>query len=171
MGRPLTRLGFSAESYRPLVYWLARGSTVQQAALKAGIPQSARLSDALKTEQHAAMLRDAIDDALSTELAPLAIKTLERMLRDESAPAKVRLDAAKTVLDRSGHAVGDKAGGAADGRRDIAEMTQEELRAFIARGESLLAELATPVEAVEDGETEPDDVEDEETLPGAAEGG
>ena len=45
--------------------------------------------------------------------APIALAVIERLVRDDTTPPKIRLDAAKTLLDRAGHiaprAIVDKA--------------------------------------------------------------
>jgi hypothetical protein len=45
--------------------------------------------------------------------APIALSVIERLVKDETTPPKIRLDAAKTLLDRAGHiaprAIVDKA--------------------------------------------------------------
>lgn len=45
--------------------------------------------------------------------APIALAVIERLVKDETTPPKIRLDAAKTLLDRAGHiaprAIVDKA--------------------------------------------------------------
>lgn len=55
-------------------------------------------------------VRAAVDEAnrqaVSGRLATKAVALLERVIEDESAPVKVRVDAAKAVLDRAGWAAG-----------------------------------------------------------------
>ncbi len=45
--------------------------------------------------------------------APIALAVIERLVKDDTTPPKIRLDAAKTLLDRAGHiaprAITDKA--------------------------------------------------------------
>lgn len=45
--------------------------------------------------------------------APIALSVIERLVKDDTTPPKIRLDAAKTLLDRAGHiaprAIVDKA--------------------------------------------------------------
>ena len=52
-------------------------------------------------------VRAAIEEAnraqISGSLASKAVDVLRSIIEDEAAPLKIRLDAAKTVLDRSGH--------------------------------------------------------------------
>jgi hypothetical protein len=55
-------------------------------------------------------VRAAVDEAnrqaVSGRLATKAVALLERVIEDESAPVKVRVDAAKAVLDRAGWPAG-----------------------------------------------------------------
>jgi len=87
---------------------------------------------------------------LSGELANLSLGVLRRILSapdgDEFVTVKLKLDAAKTVLDRAGH-VAPKAGEASDPAsvRDLSQMSIDELKAFVQRAEHDAAERAMPV--------------------------
>ncbi|MEZ5825232.1 MAG: terminase small subunit [Geminicoccaceae bacterium] len=76
-----------------------------EAARRAGYSErsAAELGRQLLEKPH---VRAAIDEAfkgqISGALAAKAVGVLSGILDDESAPVKVRLDAAKTVLDRAG---------------------------------------------------------------------
>jgi phage terminase small subunit len=77
-------------------------------------------------------------------LAPIALATIEGIVKDTTAPAKIRLDGAKTLLDRAGHiaprAIADKSG------VDLAlnEMSISDLRNLADKLESELATRAKP---------------------------
>jgi phage terminase small subunit len=95
-------------------------------------------------------VREAIDQAnrhaLGGRISTKAVALLERVLDDETAPLKTRVEAAKTVLDRAGilaPSVGERMLSAArNGRtKPIFEMTVEEIRDEIQRLESETKEL------------------------------
>jgi hypothetical protein len=77
--------------------------------------------------------------------APIALAVIERLVKDESTPPKIRLDAAKTLLDRAGHiaprAILDK------GTQELAlhELSLSELRSLADRLEGELAGRAKDV--------------------------
>jgi phage terminase small subunit len=87
-------------------------------------PDAARLAGFAKTSRNGAaysLLRApnvlaAIHNEVRRKLvagAPIALAVIERLVKDETTPPKIRLDAAKTLLDRAGHiaprAIVDKA--------------------------------------------------------------
>src|SRR6476646_5829121 len=47
-------------------------------------------------------IREANQRLISGQIATKAVALLERVIDDESAPIKVRVEAAKTILDRGG---------------------------------------------------------------------
>lgn len=107
----------------------------------------------------------AIDDALrvsiSSNLAAKAVAVLETVLDDEEAHPKLRVEAAKTILDRAGF-IAPKASepeAPFDGK-PLHEMTITELQEFIDRGE---AQRAVRGRAKEDSERSKQD--QEEPLP------
>lgn len=81
------------------------------------------------------------------EGVPLAIKTLFQILKDEGAPARVRVDAAKTVLDRAGISAARPSAPEVKNEKALADMSPDELRALISRLENEVAERADPVSA------------------------
>ena len=94
-------------------------------------------------------VRDAIDEALRGQITgPLATKAvdiLREIINDPTVPLKLRLEAAKTVLDRSGiitpRAAEQKPPGQAN---DLASMSMEELETFIRQGQISLAQGRAP---------------------------
>lgn len=93
-----------------------------------------------------AHVRKAIDDtnrrSISGALASKAVWLLERVIDDEAAPLKVRVEAAKTILDRAGivpPSVNERERADNQGRKPLFEMTLEELDIFIATGQASLA--------------------------------
>lgn len=81
------------------------------------------------------------------EGVPLAIDVLFSILKNEDAPARVRVDAAKTVLDRAGVAAARPAAPEKTNDKALADMSPNELRALISRLENEVAERAEPVSA------------------------
>ncbi|MCB1884748.1 MAG: terminase small subunit [Geminicoccaceae bacterium] len=77
-----------------------------EAARRAGYSEksAAEIGRQLLEKPH---VKKAVDEAFKRQigggLAARAVGVLARILDDEAAPLKVRLDAAKTVLDRAGH--------------------------------------------------------------------
>ncbi len=72
--------------------------------------------------------------------APVALKLIEDLVGDKTIAPRVRLDAAKTLLDRAGYTPPNQAADKAP--LSPAEMTAEQLREFIADGERALADRA-----------------------------
>ena len=78
--------------------------------------------------------------SISGTLATKAVDLLERVLDDEAAPIKVRVEAAKTVLDRAGitstiaerHDAQDRA------YKSMSEMTREELEEIVRDSKAVL---------------------------------
>jgi phage terminase small subunit len=83
-------------------------------------------------------VRAAIDDAnraqISGKLATKAVEVLEGILNDEQAAPKLRLDAAKTVLDRAGFIAPKAEERPPEGsaRKSINSMSVAELEQFVA---------------------------------------
>jgi hypothetical protein len=74
-------------------------------------------------------------------LAPVALEVLRKIMSDDTAPKGVRVDAAKAVLDRGGFPALRTSEGSGGGR-GLNEMTIDELREFVAKGEAELCEHA-----------------------------
>lgn len=93
-----------------------------------------------------AAIEKANRDAISGRLSTKAVALLERVMDDESAPAKVRVDAAKTVLDRAGilpPSVAEQLRRARVDGKEVHEMTLEEIQGYIARLEGEMTEVET----------------------------
>jgi hypothetical protein len=93
-----------------------------------------------------AAVNAAVQIALAED-ATLARNLLRRYVKDESMHPKIRLDAAKTLLDRAGHIApkAREAGGGHD--KPLHEMSIDELRALVDRYEAELggrAKLVSP---------------------------
>ena len=72
---------------------------------------------------------------------------LTQLVTDATINPRIRVDAAKTLLDRAGYLPPRQADAAAGGKSQN-EMSSEELRAFVAQAEQTLAERAEPVGSV-----------------------
>jgi phage terminase small subunit len=88
-------------------------------------------------------IREAVDEALRRQVTgPLAAKSvalLEKIIDDETAPQKVRLDAAKAVLDRAGWPNRPAAGPREQG--DNAKSSAAEAENAYAEAARLLAQM------------------------------
>ena len=115
-------------------YVLGCGNATQ-AAIDAGYsPASARqtASRLLHTPHVQDAIRRAQAHALKGRLASKALGVLEKILDDEKAPAGVRVDAAKTVLDRAGFAAARVPEDPYDDGPPLATMTLDQLNALVA---------------------------------------
>jgi phage terminase small subunit len=82
---------------------------------------------------------------LGARLASVALGALRAILEDPEAPAKVRLDAAKTVLDRAEHVAGGQAAPKAEGGKSLHEMSIDELEAHAKRLREALDRSKLPI--------------------------
>jgi phage terminase small subunit len=122
-----------------------------KAALEAGYaPATARTAgtEILQLPHIAAAVGRAVHKRLVSG-APLALRIVETLMKDETVSAKVRLDAAKTILDRAGYIAPKAKEGRSDTETPLHEMSTEELRAMAARLEHEIAGRAKLVSAVE----------------------
>lgn len=102
-GRPKSRTGVSPTAARELAWHIAAGKTQAEAAKLAGFPDPRRLTDFQRSKDFAAELKAAINDKLSLHLVPKAVKALDEVISDEKINPKIRVDAAKAILDRAGY--------------------------------------------------------------------
>jgi phage terminase small subunit len=93
-----------------------------------------------------AALNTAVAAALAED-APLARNLLRQYVKDDSMNPKIRLDAAKTLLDRAGHIAPKAKDQSAGHEKPLNEMSTEELRALADRFEAELAGRAKLVSA------------------------
>lgn len=124
--------------------------TLTAAAAKSGVALSycckLMQDPAVQAAVHAEMRR-----RLATA-APVALTVLITIVRDEAANPRVRVDAAKAILDRAGF--GPPKVAAAGAEKALNEMTTGELRELADRLERELADRAKPVNA-QDAVVEP----------------
>ena len=146
MARP-SKTGVNTTTERELVWWMAKGHGIEDAARRAGVTSSARLYRLKRTAGFAEHLRDALKDRLATELAPKAIRLLEEIMCDTKMAGRVRVDAAKTILDRAGFTPAAVAADAPAAGDNMASWTRAQLEAFVDDGMRKLArEEATDAE-------------------------
>lgn len=152
-----TRYGLT-DKQNQLVMNIARGSDAVSAALLSGYATATALgvSQTLKLPHVRAALMDELGRVLQMEAAPLALSVLLKLTEDEGTSARVRVDAAKILLDRAGFA--PKPGGNQEIEKTLAEMSPAELRAFIdkqeadiAKAEAAIADQLEPVNAPNEG--------------------
>lgn len=121
-------------------YVLGHGNATQ-AAIDAGYsPVSARqtASRLLHTPHVQDAIRSAQAHALRGRLASKALGVLEKVLDDDAAPAGVRVDAAKTILDRAGLSA-VRTPEIEHDDAPLSEMTTAQLEAFIRQGHLAIA--------------------------------
>jgi hypothetical protein len=116
--------------------YVAGSGSATQAAIAAGYSSvSARqtASRLLATPHVQEAIRREQRRVLGNRLASKALGVLEKILDDDGAPAGVRVDAAKTILDRAGMAAYRTAEPVEQGDLPLAQMTAAELERM-ARG-------------------------------------
>lgn len=80
-------------------------------------------------------------------MAPVALTVLDKIMRDEKAPAGARVDAAKTILDRANYVSDPKRTDRSDDNKPLAEYSVEELERLVERLEEQRAGAAKDVSA------------------------
>lgn len=132
-----------------VVEYVANGGIATKAAARVGYSQqSARqIASQLLNKPH---IQEAIRREQRKRLYGLgskAMSVLESILYDDAAPAGVRLDAAKTVLDRCGLTAETARAEQMQASKPLEEMTAIELQAFIQEGmKQLKAQQSATVE-------------------------
>jgi phage terminase small subunit len=125
-----------------VVEFVTNGGVATKAAIGAGYSQqSARqIASQLLSKPH---IQEAIRREQRKRLCGLgskALSVIESILDDQAAPAGVRLDAAKTVLDRCGFTAETARAEQMYGNKPLEEMTAQELQDFIREGMKQLKE-------------------------------
>lgn len=153
---PAIRQEFAlSEEQAEFVAHVARGVGAKRSAELAGfapdhgysLVRSPRIQGAIEAE---------IRRILQTESAPLALKTAHDLL-DKKVPAATRAMVAKLILDKAGYANADIRSGSETTNVDLADMTTEQLKAYleqhtqnIERLEGELSTRAKPVDSTPD---------------------
>lgn len=133
---------YQSEFIHHIVYDGVSGS---EAARRAGYsPVSARqtASQLLSNQAIQQEIRAQQFKLLGGQLASKALRTLEKIMDDDSAPFGARVDACKTILDRAG-VVTTKSDLIDLKSKPVNEMTRQELEQFIRDSEKLLIEQQT----------------------------
>lgn len=117
------------------------GGNQSAAAVAAGAPES-RANSAAHEFLSKQQVRDAIraerERYLSGSLANLGLQTLDALMRDESAPAGVRLKAATWTLEAAGHNRKENKDLEPSADKPLSECSLEELDTIIAGGVAAL---------------------------------
>ena len=123
-------------------FW-ASGMDAKEAMLAAGYSGSmtprVAITPAMRDE-----IRTLTGHQLS-EAAPIAVKTLLAMVADEDKPDRIRIDAAKTILDRAGYVAPKAADAPSGAEKALHEMTRDELAERADRLQKEISERATLV--------------------------
>jgi hypothetical protein len=112
-----------------LILNLASGMAVKEALKESGYSDTVRPSRAI-TPAMQDHLRQLMVDKVAV-MAPAAVNVLSGLLDDEDATAKIRLDAAKTILDRAGFVPPKASEAPTVGEKALYEMTRDELAARV----------------------------------------
>lgn len=134
------------DKQRHFVRLAAASGDLSGSALKAGYAEAEDGQRLTELPQVAAAIADELRRVLETKLAPRAFRVLELILKDRRSGARVRVDAAKILLDRAGYAPRPMAVDSLDGRQ-LSDLSQAELKAIVGKLEDELADRATPVSA------------------------
>jgi len=133
-------------------HFVAQNGNAAEAARRAGYADASARTSAyrlLRTPE----VRGAIRERMSATLAVLGHKALgviEQILDDPGAPAGVRLDAAKTALDRCGFpALRSPAALETSDGKLLSEMSIAELEAIVSNGQDFFRRLRQQAMTVE----------------------
>lgn len=144
----------------------AKGVPAADAAKRSGVPLPA-FKLYLERDNFASDLRAVVKGLVETQYAPRAFAFLNECVIDTEMPARVRVDAAKAILDRSGYTAA-----ALPPDRDPSDLTmmsREELHQFVVKAEAELANKAKDVSPSGESPGEADEAEGsdrQEPLPG-----
>lgn len=134
------------ETLAALVTAYAATGDLERAALACGLTV-VQASRALREHGARQMMARAIRHELDVVTVPEAVAVLRAALRDPQA--RVRVDAAKTLLDRAGVVAKPEAAAA---ERNLSELSRDDLRALIDQLQAEDAErAAAPPRAAPDG--------------------
>lgn len=125
-------LGLTEQQYA-LVIAFANAGTVSGAAEIVGCSADTA-SHTLRLAHVQAALHGECQ-AMLARAAPIAIACLTSIAEDKDAPQRVRLDASKAILDRTGHGPSKDREGHHGDKRDLSDLSLAELAAFIQQGQ------------------------------------
>jgi phage terminase small subunit len=132
--------GEITEQQRELVrYIVVQGKSPEEAANLAGYhPKSVYRT--LRLPAVAAGVPESIQFDLAAVGAPLAYRVAKSLLQDQNVSARVRADLSMKVLDRAGHITPTRKD-LAPRQKALAEMSREELAAFIERNQAEIEKI------------------------------
>ena len=116
-----------------------------EAARLAGFKWPSRVAYQLEqSPKIIARIRNERNKLYQTELASQSVETLRDVMSDPEAPASARVAAARTALELAGD-IGKHSQANRNQDRNLAEMTPEELAAFIGHWEGERAKMAKDI--------------------------
>jgi hypothetical protein len=127
-----SKTGFSDTTLREVAWWLAKGYTKEEAAKRAGLASSARVHQYTRTKAFADEIRSALKDHITTEPSPKAVRIIDEIMSDTATSARVRVDAAKVLLDRAG-IIAAPVAPSEDSGKALTEKTTAELHELVAQ--------------------------------------
>ena len=140
-----------------VLYRVGYGMNRTEAARRAGFKWPKQAAHELdQNPKIIAKIRQERNKIYQTELAPRAVRTLKTIMADPEAPASARVAAARTSLELAGD-IGKHSQANRNQDRNLAEMTPDELAAFIGHWEGERAKMAkdiTPPSKLEGEEIE-----------------
>lgn len=107
---------------------------MSEAARRAGYSHKSagEIGRQLLEKPHVKAAIDAANRAqIGSSLATKAVGVLQQLIDDETVPAKVRLDAAKTILDRSGYSPTRREEPEDPAEKELNDLSIEELTAIV----------------------------------------
>jgi phage terminase small subunit len=127
------------------------GRNITDSAIDAGYSEStaSQIGSALLRIPHVqAAIQAGVRHALALD-APLARRVLVDLAQDVEMHPKIRLDAAKTLLDRAGHVAPRPTTDKSTEHQALHEMSIDQLRALADKLETELADRAKPVDSAQ----------------------
>lgn len=124
---------------------LCEGLSPGDAASAAGYPARSYI-DLLQSPRVSRRVEWRMRSVIRNELAPKAIHLLGRLLDDEAAPARVRVQAAQFILERAGY-VAPRAQVQEAAEKSISAMSAEELASLVEKLEQERSSRAKDVSA------------------------
>ena len=145
--------GLLTDQQAKFVEHFSQGVNARQAATIAGYNQPDEAAHRLRRLPH---IQRAITEEQTRRIAidgsQLAWETMQRLMRDEDAPAQVQFQCARWTLEAAGQGLAaraQRAGLATPGGKSLTEMTSGELERYIAEGREALAQSQAVEVAVE----------------------
>ncbi len=102
-------------------------------------------------------IRQGMAARLHNELAPVALNTVADIMRDADAPARLRLDASRVILDRAGYVPPKAQDPGADGAGGLSGMTRDQLAAL---ADKLAQELGDRAQTIDVAPGDAPDIEE-----------